>query len=140
MTQRRTLETILDLYSALDRLKSNSLTEADRTLITVLMNGIANDKDVRDYFWETVDDRKQYDQLKFCAAVIAAIEDARGTRGDKREIAHRLTGLSVGQVDHAIRDYGDQARARVEIFSGALDQLQAWTDTKIAESHKVREK
>jgi hypothetical protein len=121
----------------MERFKADQMTEADKQLIAVLLSGIAADQDVRDYFWHTPKHRpKKHNPLKYWAAVVAALAEARGEKLDKVRKGHAVeaTGLTDGKVDHAIREHGANARFHVELFSdkGQLDQLEQWAETEIA--------
>jgi hypothetical protein len=142
MKTRQSLPTLLVLLQAAERFRAGAENEADRQLIGMLLSGVAADLDVRGYFWTKTHHRPtEHNPLKHWAAVVAAVAEARGEKLVKvrNGKAAEATGLTRGQVDHAIRDCGDVARFKVEMFRerGLLDQLEQWAATEIA---RLREK
>lgn len=140
MKQRKTLPTMLVLLHAAERFRRGAEHQADRQLIDMLLSGIAADNDVRAYFWETVTHRpKGNSLLKHWAAVVAAVAEARGEKRAKGRIrkAVEATGLTEGQVEHAIREHGADARFKVEMFGANLHQLEQWAESAIAAAREV---
>lgn len=110
---RESLPPLLSLLKAVERFRADTLTEADRTLINLVLIGVTRDEDVRDYFWRSVDGRPpQHNSTAWCAAMMYAIAEAR----DEKHISKRVQAtldITRKQVDAAREKYGPGCQAAV---------------------------
>ena len=119
---RETTETILVLYRAIEAFKSDSMTEADRQLIQLLLSGIAKDWDVREYFWKPVKHRPRGDEdgRRYNAAFVYHGRIRTGEASPGKVLAGQiadLSGMTDSQVEHAQRDYGYHVGAFMDILT-----------------------
>lgn len=136
---RRSPEATIVLMELREKVRAGKpLSASDREVLALLLDDIHDGRDPCARFWKTVPHR-QTDKiaaaLAFFAAEIVALEKAKGVKLAKvrKSIAQQKTGLTAGQVDHAIRRYGDLARERVALHAYDLDGFERWIDECIAD-------
>lgn len=122
---RRSRPTLRVLLKTAARFKSGDMTEADRQLISVILSGIAKDRDARDYFFESISARpKEHNPAAECAAMLYVIAEHRDDKlGMRNKSIQRKTGLSKDQVDNALKEHGWRARKDLEAEGLELAEL-----------------
>lgn len=111
---------MLWLLKLINRVRGDEpLSVADRQMIAILLGKISRDEDARELFFESVRNRPKGDDsgLKSTAAFVyearCELQDDKPKKAIVGEIAD-LSGLTVPQVDHAVRDYGQAMRTMIE--------------------------
>jgi hypothetical protein len=142
VTVRQPTETMLVLLRTFDRLNAKQLDEADRQLIRTLLSGIIHDKDVRDYFWETIrraPTKANLATLKSLSMSLGAIAEAMGDkRAFRQKVLSAKTGLTRDQVSDAKKEY--QAAARARIAKCDPNTLASWNLVAEAQVETLRKK
>lgn len=118
------------LLKLVARLKSDApLSLADRQAAALLLSQIANDDDVRERFFTTVNHRpRNHDPRAWDAAWIYLFrvkfkgeKSGKKLRGDIAE----LSGMTDAQVDHAVRDHRHTIQLALEAFGPEMSAAKA---------------